>query len=201
MKIVCLVSGGVDSTTLLFRLKKNHHDIIPLFINYGQKAYSQELKSIKNVCDNLKIHLEILDLQELGKIPSGLTSDFIDASKSPMFPGRNMIFLSIAASFAFSKSIDIIALGLLKDSSFPDQSEEFIKNMETVIFHAYGYPMKIWTPFINLNKIEVVRIAKKYDFPLNFTYSCYEGSEIPCRNCLSCKDRISVFNLEQINDI
>lgn len=189
MKIICLVSGGIDSTVLLFRLHKEGHDIIPLHINYGQKSAKLELESVYNACDLLQLKPQIVDLSGLKIIRSGLTDPELSHITDPVFPGRNLLFLTIAASFANSNAIDVVAMGILGGSLFPDQSKEFVKKAELTISSALGAKMKILTPFIKLNKLEVVRIGKMYDFPLNSTYSCYAGTELPCGKCLSCIDR------------
>ena len=89
MKIVCLVSGGIDSTTLLFKLHKNKHQIIPLFINYGQKSNKQEENAAMNVCKSLKLKLNKIDISGLSVIKSGLTTKKISVVES-FFPNRNI---------------------------------------------------------------------------------------------------------------
>jgi len=189
MKIVCLISGGVDSTVLLFRLHKEGHDIIPLHINYGQKSAKPELESVHKVCDLLQLEPQIIDLNGLKIIRSGLTDPKLSHISNPVFPGRNLLFLTIAASFANSNSIDVIAMGILGHTFFPDQTKEFVKKAELTISSALGNRINILTPFIELNKLEVIRIGKKYNIPLDITYSCYAGTKPPCGECLSCKDR------------
>ena len=192
MKITCLISGGIDSITLLHRLKIEDHKIFPLYINYGQKAHKKEFSCVSNACAKLGLSLNCIDISNLHLISSGLTSKDISSIDEPIFPNRNLILLSIAASFAFDNDCNIIAVALLGDSAFPDQTKEFIKNTEITISSSLGTKMKIWSPFIQLNKLEVVRLAKKYQIDLNQTYSCYEGTEEPCGQCLGCQDRKSV---------
>ena len=200
MNIVCLLSGGIDSVVLLFRLKKSNHDIIPLFINYGQKSFKKELESATTACQMLDLDLEKIDVSGLSSIPSGLTNSDYSPIDYPLFPARNMVLLSIAASFAVSKSIQIIGIGVLGDSNFPDQTKAFLDAAELALSSSIGTNMKILAPLSTLNKLEVVRLAKENDIPLAFTYSCYSGSEKPCNECLSCKDRQQSFQLEGILD-
>ena len=200
MKIICLVSGGIDSVVLLFKLKKNNHHIIPLFINYGQKSFKKEFKAATIACEKLNLNLEKIDIPGLSLIPSGLTSIKHSPIVNPIFPARNMILLSIAASFAVSKSIQIIGIGILGDSNFPDQTKEFIDNAEQALSSSTGVKFNIFAPLSTLNKLEVVRLAKENKIPISFTYSCYLGSEKSCNECLSCKDRQQSFKIEGILD-
>ena len=201
MKITCLASGGMDSTVLLHRLKVENHKILPLYVNYGQKAHKKEFRCISDQCSKLGLSLNCIDISNLHLISSGLTSKHISSVDKPIFPNRNLILLSIATSFAFDNNCDIVAIALLGDSTFPDQSKEFVKNTEIVISSSLGAEMKIWTPFIQLNKLEVIRLAKKYQVDIHQTYSCYEGTEEPCEQCLGCKDRRSVLQIEHSNSV
>ncbi len=197
MKIVCLISGGIDSTVLLFRLAKNKHQIIPLFVNYGQKAVKKELESAKKTCQILKLKLHVIDLSGLSAIPSGLTNTRISAIKNPIFPNRNLILLSIASAFAAIKSCFVISIGIIGGSDFADQTKKFVKDSEIAL--SYGRKITILTPLIELNKLEVVRLAKENQIPLNFTFSCYSASSEPCKKCLGCIDRMKVFEIEGLS--
>lgn len=196
MKVVCLASGGIDSSVLMFMLKKSNHEVFPLHVNYGQKAEKMELKSTQKVCEILNLSLEVMNIPGLGIISSGLTNSQISATENPLFPARNLLLLTIGSSYAFTKSIKVISIGLLTNPTFPDQTIKFVKSSETSISDAVGTSMKLLVPFIELNKREVVSLATKYDFPLDLTYSCYEGSEPPCERCASCQERKKVESLK-----
>ena len=197
MKVVCLASGGIDSSVLMFMLKKSNHEVFPLHVNYGQKAEKMELKSAQEVCKILNLSLEVMNIPGLGIILSGLTNSQISATENPLFPARNLLLLTIGASYAFTKSIRVISIGLLTNPTFPDQTIKFVKSSETSISDAVGTSMKLLVPFIELNKREVVSLARKYDFPLALTYSCYEGSEHPCGRCVSCQERKKVESFKE----
>ena len=196
MKIVCLLSGGIDSTILLFRLIKNEHDVLPLFVNYGQKATKKELEAATKACKLLKLKLNVVDISGLSSISSGLTNAKISPIKNPVFPNRNLILLSIASAFAANQSCHVIAIGITEGSDFADQTKKFVKDAELALSH--GRKITILYPLIKLNKLEVVRLAKENNIPLDFTYSCYCGTNVPCKKCLSCRDREKVFDIEGI---
>ena len=166
---------------------------LPLFVNYGQKSAKQELISVKKLCDELHLSINILELEALSKIKCGLTSPNISAVDFPYFPVRNMILSSIGISFAHNHTSQIIAFGFLKESIFPDQKEEFIKNMEKTAKYALNDEFKILSPFIDMDKRDVVNLAKKYNFSLDLTYSCHSGTSEPCRKCMGCIEREKVM--------
>lgn len=194
MKVVCLASGGIDSSLLMYMLKKKNHEIFPLYVDYGHKSAKMEFSAYQKICRFLDITPEVIKINEISKISSGLTDPSISPIEHPFFPARNLLFLTIGASYAYEKSIRIIAIGLLDNAVFPDQTKEFIKNAETAICSAIGSQIKILNPLIELDKREVIALAKKYEFPLGLTYSCHVGSSEPCGKCMGCKERLSAEN-------
>jgi len=198
LKILCLVSGGIDSIVMMYRLKKDEHELFPLFIDYGQKAKTMEEKATKKICSDLNLNLQTLDISGLKSFPSGLTNPDISPIDNPDFPARNLLFLTLGAAYAKANRINIIAIGLVAGTLFTDQNKEFVNKAELTISEALGTQTRILSPLIDLNKLEVVRLAKENRIPLEDTYSCYVGNETPCSKCLSCKDRDYVFKLENI---
>ena len=191
MKIVCLASGGVDSSILMFLLQKKGHEIFPLHINYGQKSEKLELEAYKQVCIFLNLKPVVIDARGLKKIESGLTTSKLSPIENPFFPGRNLLFLVIGSGYAFSKLIKTISVGFLDNSEFPDQNKEFVKKTEDLLNLSLNYSVTILAPLINLDKKEVFNLAKKYNFPLDLTYSCYLGINPPCGKCHACRDVIT----------
>lgn len=189
MKVVCLSSGGIDSSVILFMLKEKKHDVYPLYIDYGHKSANIEIKSLKEICRRLKVEPKIFQLQDISSISSGLTSPNISHVDNPYFPNRNLLFLTIASAYAHRNSIRVISIGLLDNVNFPDQSKNFLNKAEDSISEGLGYKIKILAPLIELDKREVVGLAKKHDIPLELTYSCYSGNEMPCNICKACQER------------
>lgn len=189
MKVVCLASGGIDSSVLMRMLKQMGHEIFPLHINYGQKAAEMERNAFCKVCEFLEVKPEVFDIPDIGKTSVGLTNPKLSHEDNPLFPARNLLLLTVAASYALAKSIKVVSIGSLANSIFPDQTKEFIKNAEATLNVATQDRIKILTPLIDLNKREVIDLARKYEFPLGITYSCYLGLKNPCGKCMSCKER------------
>lgn len=189
MKIVSLTSGGIDSSVLLFMLQKEKHEVLPLFINYGHKSSKMELNSFHKICKFLDLEGEVIDIEGINKIKSGLTTKEIPENEYPFFPARNLLLFTIGSAYAFNRSARLVSMGFLKNPEFPDQTNDFITSAERTIELATGITIKLFTPFIKLDKREVVQLAKKYRFPLELTYSCYGGKQTPCGKCKACLNR------------
>lgn len=196
MKVVCLASGGIDSSVLIMMLKKMQYEIHPLHIDYGQNAAKMELRSVTKICKFLRIKPQIIKIPQIGKISSGITSQSKLTMENPFFPARNLLLLSIAAAYAISKSIITISIGSTANAIFPDQHKRFMRKTEELLNIALGTRVKILTPLIELNKREIVSLAKKHSFPLDLTYSCHLGKQKQCGRCLNCKERKVAITLE-----
>jgi 7-cyano-7-deazaguanine synthase len=122
-------------------------------------------------------------------IPSALTDPNLDIEKQAFLPTRNLLFATIGAAYAYGKSSNVIALGLLANPIFPDQTPEFVKSSEACLTLALGRNMRILTPFITMDKRDILRLARKYDLPFGITYYCHSGGVVPCGKCISCKER------------
>jgi len=190
MSIVTLLSGGLDSCLMSLMIKETNRRQKPLFINYGQLNYEKEFNSAKN-------HSEIFELPELTKIDisgfgqvitSGLTDSNQDIVEDAFLPGRNLLLLLSAASFAVKNDCNVIAMGLLNQNTaiFPDQTDDFLFSAEYTIEKALGKKIEIITPLRQFYKRDVVELAKSKN--IHTYYSCHKGDDTPCGKCISCKE-------------
>jgi 7-cyano-7-deazaguanine synthase len=191
LKLVVLASGGLDSSLMMFLLKEEGHEIYPLHINYGQLAEEREWQACTRICDFLSIVPVRMDISGFGKlVRSGITDPSLDVYEEAFLPTRNLTFLTLGGAYAYSKSIDIVAIGLLSNPIFPDQTKESVQCAETSISSSLGTPIHFLTPLIELDKRDILKLAKKTDL-LQITYYCHSGEKEPCGKCISCKERIS----------
>jgi len=191
MRIVALASGGLDSSVMMLLLKKEGHDLFPLFIDYGQLARETEWEACQKIGRYLNLKPCRMDISGFGKtIPSGITNDNLDIEKDAFLPTRNLLFLTVGASYGYVKSAHVIAIGLLSNPIFPDQTVEFVQMAQKSISMALGVDIKILAPLISLNKIDTMGLARKYGLPSSLTYSCHSGNKEPCGFCISCKERV-----------
>ena len=192
MRIVVLASGGVDSSVMMYLLKKEGHDLFPLFIDYGQLARDKEWVACQKVCRFLGLEPCRIDVSGFGKIiPSGITNRDLDIEKDAFLPSRNLFFLTIGAAYGYVNSVYVIAIGLLSNPIFPDQTVEFIQKAQECISVALGVDIKILAPLISLNKFDTLGLARKYKLPIDLMYYCHSGNEEPCGRCISCREHMA----------
>jgi len=200
MKIVILASGGIDSSLIMLLLKKENNDILPLHIDYGQLAEKKEWESCNKICKYLSLVPTRLDISGFGRtINSGLTNESLDIFEDAFLPTRNLTFLTMGAAYAFSKGANVMAIGLLANPIFPDQTKQFVSKATESISEAIGKRMQILTPFIDLDKRDILNLAAKHQLP-NLTYYCHSGADVPCGKCVSCKERFAAEAALQIRD-
>ena len=177
-------------------LLNRNFDVNPFFINYGQLNYHYEWNSCQKVCKFYGLKPIKIDISNYGTyIKSGITSKELDVYNKAFLPNRNLLFLLIASSYAFQNEIYAIAIGLIKNPIFPDQTKDFIQKAEECIQESLEVDIKIIAPMIDLDKIDVYRLANELQVPIDLTYYCHKGQENPCGECIACKEHIQAKNI------
>ena len=215
MKSVLIFSGGLDSTTLLYKLKNENHDVHAITFLYGQK-HSKELESAKKITANLDTIHKIIDVSSLQSLlNSALTNpnisipnvsagaQFYETLKTTVVPNRNAIFLSIASGFAQSIHANNVffAAHYSDRGMYPDCREEFIDSFQKMTRLSLNNPeMNISSPFAKLKKSEVVKIGNSLGVPFELTWSCYDGNQKHCGKCSACRERKNAFYEVGITD-
>ena len=123
-------------------------------------------------------------------------------------PARNMVFLSVAASYAEAIGAQDIFIGVsqVDYSGYVDCRQEFIDSMEktinlgTVMGAEKNQPIKIHAPFINMTKAEEINLGVELGVDFGLTWSCYNGGEKPCGTCDSCLLRAKAFAEAEVTD-
>ena len=210
-RAVVLLSGGLDSSVAIHLAKSEGFEVYALSFDYGQK-HNKELECAKATA--LKVgaaahNIVTLQLNLWGG--SSLTDSAMEVEDGdvtrtdiPMayVPARNMVFLSVAASFAEAIGAQDIFIGVseVDYSGYVDCREEFIRSMEetinkgTVMAAEHGKKIRIHTPFINKTKTEEIQLGEKLGVDWSLTWSCYRGGEKPCGTCDSCLLRAKAFS-------
>jgi 7-cyano-7-deazaguanine synthase len=195
-KCILLLSGGLDSGSLLFWAKHQKLEILPLFVNYGQISYPGEWQSVQYLLKSLgESPISPLSIPEIATLGAGTLVG--KANKTPVdqyFPSRNILLLTLAAMYAYQKSASIIMIGLIADTTsiLPDCSPEFVNRAEELF--QVEYPnLKISAPFIGRSKLEIVQEAMSYGLEPETTFCCNTLSDHHCWYCPSCIDRIHVM--------
>ena len=216
-KAIVLLSGGLDSTTVLAIAKAHDFECYALSFDYGQKQRS-ELESAKTIAKQSKVlehRIMKISLADIGG--SALTDDKIDVpkySKSDEIPvtyvpARNTIFLSFALAWAEVIDCQKIYIGVnaLDYSGYPDCRPEFIKAFEDMANLATkqsveGKKIEIKTPLISMTKAEIIQKGLSLGVDYSQTISCYlaNSNGEACGECDACVLRINGFNNASIKD-
>jgi 7-cyano-7-deazaguanine synthase len=213
-KAVILLSGGLDSTTILALAKADGYDCYALSFAYGQR-HGIELEFAKNIAIEYGVtehRIMSLDLRAFGG--SALTADIAVPTAASVHeitsdipvtyvPARNTIFLSFALAYAeVIGAFDIfIGVNAVDYSGYPDCRPAFIAAFETManLATAAGVnginELKIHTPLINLSKAEIIRLGRELGVDYSKTISCYNPSEAgeACGVCHACLLRVKGF--------
>jgi 7-cyano-7-deazaguanine synthase len=210
----------MDSVTLLHYVIKslNFDEVYVLSFDYGQR-HSRELTEAKWNCDKfseVKEH-RILDLHFMKEILEGsssLVGDVIDVPDlenisekdldQPItyVPNRNMMLLSLAASYAESRGCQQIFYGAQAQDEYGywDCTVEFLEKINEVFSLNRRNSVKVVAPFVGKAKAEVASIGAANGVDFGRTWTCYRGGEKPCMTCPSCVERSLAFENAGISD-
>ncbi len=215
-KAIVLLSGGLDSAVTLAVAKKQGFDCCCLVFNYGQR-HAREINSAKKIARAASC---IYELVKIGlpwrgsslldkKISVTRAQGYKSTSKIPAtyVPGRNIIFLSFALSYAEAIKAKAIFIGAHQEdySGYPDCRKEFFQAFKPVI--AAGTRsgvqkerIKIITPLLHKRKADIIKLGNKLGVDFGLTWSCYHGGKAPCGKCDSCYFRKKGFKEAGIKD-
>jgi len=213
MEALVLLSGGQDSATCLAWAKTEFDEVHTVSFNYGQR-HRIELQSSANlsVLAGAKSHLviPILSIQSLGNSALVCSGDIganhdIDSTLPASFvPGRNYIFLGLAAARAYQLNVSNLVTGVCQTdySGYPDCRDLSIKAIEVALFLCLQKEFTIHTPLMWKTKAETVLMMKEFgklDWYAD-THTCYEGQRPPCGKCPACQLRQKGFREAGIVD-
>lgn len=209
---VILLSGGMDSVTLLHYIQKklNVSEIYALSFEYGQK-HSREIEMAKwqahSVCVKEHRCLDISFFADLIAGSSALTDESKDIPSlteisaenldqpSTYVPNRNMILLSLAVAWAESKGVADVFYGAQAQDQYGywDCTVDFLDKMNDVLCLNRGLSVTIRAPFVEKSKTEVLRLGLDMGVDYAHTWSCYKGGSEPCGICPTCIERDKAF--------
>lgn len=212
MKTVVVLSGGLDSSVLLAKIKREFGDVEALTFDYGSKHNDREFVSAQAICAHYGVPLKRITL---GFIPESFKSDLLktggdipeghyadESMKSTVVPFRNGIMLAIAAGYAESIGAKQVALGnhFGDHAIYPDCRADFARAMAQAITAGTYEQIQLLSPFCNITKTQIVTIGKELSVPMELTWSCYKGLEKHCGKCGTCVERIEAFREAGVAD-
>lgn len=220
-KALVVLSGGQDSTTVAAIAARDFDEWHALTVNYGQR-HAIEIASAAAVAQALgAASHETIELVQVLKSSSPLVStnqigqydsaDELPGGVEPTFvPGRNLLFMVLAANRAAALNCSHIYMGLCEEDfgGYPDCRQDFVDVMEVAIaegFYAGEKLFKFETPLMNLTKSESVLLAKdvlgdRFNAVMSLTHTCYKGERGGCGKCHACILRDRGFREAGVDD-
>lgn len=216
-KAVVLLSGGLDSSVAIHLAKSEGFEVYALSFDYGQR-HNKELQCAKMVAQKvgavehnvISLNMNLWGGSSLTDTHCNIENGDINRTDIPAtyVPARNMVFLSVAASYAEAIGAQDIFIGVseVDYSGYVDCRKDFIDAMETAINKGTvaavenNKPFHIHTPFINMTKAEEIKLGEKLHVDWSHTWSCYRGGEKPCGTCDSCLLRARAFKEANVID-
>ncbi|MBN1165564.1 MAG: 7-cyano-7-deazaguanine synthase QueC [Methanospirillaceae archaeon] len=214
-KAVCLLSGGMDSSTVAYFAKESGYEILALHFSYGQKTEEKERNCARMIAESL-------DAQDFLEIPLSYFSQIKGSSltdpamavpahgeenkdlPTTYVPFRNANLLAIATSYAEVQSADAIFIGVQASdyAGYPDCRPAFIEAFQKAmdLGTADTTNIKLVTPFLSFNKTDILQKGMELHVPYAMTWSCYQNSDRACGICSSCHYRMEAFAHLKISD-
>ncbi len=216
-KALVVLSGGQDSTTCLYWALRQYDKVVAVTFDYGQR-HAIEIEAAREIAEHAGIEWELVRIPPLGgdspltelarevrqyesadALPGGIEDTFV--------PGRNIIFLALAANRAASLGCEIIIAGLSQEDfgGYPDCRRVFVDAMEKAVnlgLEGTAAKIVIETPLINMSKKETVLLAQEVGAmeALALSHTCYNGEQPPCGHCHACLLRLKGFEEAGVED-
>jgi 7-cyano-7-deazaguanine synthase len=211
-KVVVVLSGGMDSATLLYHLAEAGHPLKSISFDYGQRhvreldaaARLSEIKGVEHVVADLKTIRPLLGDNSLSgrtiEVPEGHYEQ--ESMKLTVVPNRNMIMLSVAIGWAISLNFDAVAYGAHSGDHaiYPDCRPEFADAMQRAAELCDWRRIRLLRPFVHLDKGDIARRGHELGVPFHLTWTCYKGGTLHCGKCGACCERKEAFAKHGLSD-
>jgi 7-cyano-7-deazaguanine synthase len=206
MSDLVLLSGGLDSSTLLADRVRVGGAQLALSVSYGQR-HSRELDAARAIADYYDVPHLVLDLGGWGAllrgsalidpavdVPHGHYAD--ESMKATIVPNRNATLLMAAAGIAISQRCDrvLTAVHAGDHPIYPDCRPDFIDLAAQTVRLATDGAVSIAAPYVHATKTDIARLAGQIGVPIHLTWSCYEGGAEHCGQCGTCVERIEALS-------
>lgn len=208
--VVALVSGGVDSATLLAYLRSKGFTPTALTIVYGQR-HVREVESARRIADYFGVPHQVLSIPYLfpesalqmgGSIEVPAGEYTLATLAKTVVPGRNLLFITLAAITA--QKIGAEAVGIAVHAGdhpvYPDCRPGFVRAARLALKTGFPTPVNLLAPFVGMSKAEIISVGAPLGVPYGLTWSCYQGGARHCGQCSSCRERMKAFELAGVPD-
>ena len=213
-KALVVLSGGQDSTTCLYWAidRFGVDGVSSLTFDYGQK-HRVELECAEKIAELAGVENTVLPIDTFRVLGGNALTDKMDVKPgvdpdtqlpNTFVPGRNLVFLTYAAAFAYQRNISNLVTGVAQTdySGYPDCRNETIESLQQSIRLGMESDISIHTPLMWLSKAETVKLAEQLGAleALAYSHTCYNGQQPPCGECEACRLRAKGFEEAGIAD-
>ena len=226
-RVVLLQSGGLDSCYLACVLNYYGFEVHHIFVDYGQNALEKEWAAARDIANKYggeikRVTLSMPWLRDCCKLNGGVAESVVSDTKVFLggvqtgiyVPMRNLLFISIASSYAEALKIPYIATGIdgIQDKEgkplggTPDKHPNFALRLEealtesSCLYHMYDKEFEILCPIVGNRKIDTVIAGLDIGCDFTDSWTCYNKGDKPCLQCDPCLERLEVFEKLGIND-
>lgn len=215
---VLLLSGGMDSVTLLAKLLHEGWNIYPVIFDYGQRHRAAENEAAKLIWAHYQSKFSSqlapykvikLDLTQIGN--SALTDSKINVPNNmaeqsrTVVPFRNTLMVTLAAAYGETLGINnVFITPVMEDyESYPDCRTSFFKALSTALTLGatrQPFDINILTPYVTTWKKDIITEGLGLNVPYELTHSCYKGLRPACGECPACRERAAAFKANGVED-
>jgi 7-cyano-7-deazaguanine synthase len=212
MKTVLILSGGMDSATLLYDLLAHGDSVEAIGVNYKQR-HGKELACAADLCNGLGVRFDVLDLSSLSGFLTGSSQSDPNvpvpfgkydepSMKLTVVPNRNMFMLAAAGAVAIARKADRLAYGAHAGDHtiYPDCRPEFVDAMCKAFGLCDWHTLALHAPYIDMTKGDICKRGVELRVPYEKTWTCYVGGDRPCGKCGSCTERAEAFEFAGVSD-
>ncbi|GAB4246379.1 MAG: 7-cyano-7-deazaguanine synthase QueC [Thermoleophilia bacterium] len=205
MRHFVLLSGGLDSTTLLAWVAGRHPDeeISTVTFAYGQK-HAVEAQAARRVADRYGVPNTLVELPHIRgsaltdadrALPQGRDLAQVEGIAPSYVPARNLLFLAALASLADAEGPAVLWLGVHRDdyTGYPDCRPEFVQAAGEAVRLGTRYGLRVEAPFVEWSKKDILEWGLAHEVPYELTHSCYQGEQPACGVCDTCQARLAAF--------
>jgi 7-cyano-7-deazaguanine synthase len=210
--VLISLSGGMDSATMLGIARDKGMEIHTIGFTYGSKHNRYEQAAARKLADHYQVPYELIDLSAAmamfrsdlllsgGEIPEGHYEH--ESMTRTVVPGRNLIFIALAAGLAQSRDIRFVAVGVHQGDHaiYPDCRPDFVQAACQTVRYSSENKVTLWAPLLDLNKTKIIARGLTLNVPYGLTRTCYKDQPISCGVCGSCQERLEAFAANGLTD-
>lgn len=187
-----LLSGGINSSVMLsYLISKNLRNIEAIFFQYHSCSNAEE-KSAREIAHYYHVKLTVVNLHPIFDILKTKDTYMEFRQKNDYYvPYRNGVFVSVAASFAYSKRLRNVIWPVSEVSSayYSDCCMQFADHQKLCLIFGTYAKLELSTPLLFITKSEIFELGTRLKVPYNLTWSCITSGREPCGRCFGCQER------------